>query len=589
MEIHTLTDCIDSFCQTKPDDWAYIFYSNPKNAPDRISYQQLQQQSQQLAQHIIALTNPGDRVVLLYPSGLDFIIAFYACWYAGAIAVPCQTPTNASSADKLQSIMNNCQPSIILSNQTTCQHIIKALDTRWGKIHAFMQTLCDGLQRDSLISQLNVSGQHWLNTDLINHLPEARPLRTFTSQQTALLQYTSGSTGQSKGVMLSQSNLIANIKLLESLYQKQYDSRYIVSWLPLTHDMGLIGAMLHTTFGGGCLVFISPQQFARRPWFWLKLMSRYRSEGTGAPPFGYALTAQRLKPEHFEDLDLSPWQYAMCGAEPIDANALITFQQKLAPLGFTRNIFCPSYGLAEATLLVSFQKGLKLGQADHNRHLVSCGQPLQPIKIVNPHTDQVVEDGTIGEVWITGHCVGRGYWHQTELTQYTFQAHIQGDASETRYMRTGDLGLLENGELFIVGRLKETIIIRGQNFYPAEIEPIVQNAHDALNQQGCMALCLPETNQSLVLICELNKKTPETDYADIIKAIQAALYQYNQIQADQVGLLPTSSIPRTTSGKPQRLSCKHAIIDQNIMERFPDLIWSSQLETETTPAMGLSS
>lgn len=582
MEDQTLTDCIDNSCQTQPNKWAYIFHANTKDAPHRISYQQLQQQSQQLAQQIIPLTNPGDRVILLYPSSLDFIVAFYACWYAGTIAVPCQTPLNASSADKLQAIIDNCQPTLILSNQATCQQLVKSQQTKWGKAHDFIQKLCQDLTFDDTTTQYQLAQQYWLNTDLISADPINAPLRTLNAQDIALLQYTSGSTGQAKGVMLSQQNLIANIKLLESLYQKQYQSRYVVSWLPLTHDMGLIGAMLHTTFGGGCLAFMSPQQFARRPWFWLELMSRYRSEGTGAPPLGYDLTAERLKPEHLQNIDLSNWQYAMCGAEPIHPQPLIAFQQKLAPLGFKKDVFCPSYGLAEATLLVSFNRGLTLGQKHHTNHLVNCGQPLQMVKIVDPETHQIVEEGQTGEIWITGPCVGQGYWNQPQLTKQTFHAQISGDMNHTHYLRTGDLGLLEQGQLFVMGRLKETIIIHGQNFYPAEIEPVIQSAHPALHQQSCVALCLPEKAQPLVLICELNKRTSPTDYRHIIQSIETALYQYCQIQADQIGLLPTSSIPRTTSGKPQRLACKQAMLDQSILNKFPDLVWSSTLAPGTT-------
>ena len=566
MDPQTLTDWIDTWATQRPNDDAYIFYANTKDEPNRLTYYELQRKAQALAQELKLYAQPGERAVLLYPSGLEFVIALYACWYAGVIAAPCQVPMNASGADKLTAIIDNCEPTFILSTSATQAQIARSQTTQWAQAHPLMQAFSQ--------NDINLpTNSQWLNTDALAHSTSTLTITPFTADETALLQYTSGSTGTAKGVMLTQHNLIQNIQLLEHLYQREYSSRYIVSWLPLTHDMGLIGAMLHTTHGGGCLVFTSPQQFARRPWFWLTLMSRYQSEGTGAPPFGYALCAHRLKTEHLENLGLSDWQYAMCGAEPIDPKVLRQFRNTLAPLGFHDDIFCPAYGLAEATLLVSFNQGLETGQTIQTQNLVNCGKPLQSVCIVDPETHQPVKTGEPGEIWITGPCVGQGYWNQPELTTATFHAHLTDSKDNRYYLRTGDMGVMENDALFIVGRRKESIIINGSNYYPAEIEPVIQQAHPALTQQTCIAFSASEADAPLVLLCELNKQTPDTEHRAIIQAIATALYQHSQIRATAIGLLPRSSLPRTTSGKPQRLTCKQALQTNCLRTLFPDLIW----------------
>lgn len=569
---------------------AYTFLGNGQAGTAEWSYQRLDQRSRAIAAHLQALHLSGERALLLYPPGLEYLAAFFGCLYAGVIAVPAYPPRNQRNSPRILSIAKDAGAAIALTTSTVLP-----------KIQSLLAQETDG------------DRWQWLVTDEIALHPADNwetPVGV-DPDRIAMLQYTSGSTGTPKGVMLSHRNLMHNAAVTYQVMAHSAASQFI-SWLPIYHDMGLIGGILQPLYGGFPCVLMPPAAFLQSPYRWLKAISDYRGTTSGAPNFAYELCLQKITPEQLETLDLRSWAVAFNGAEPIRSETLGRFCEKFAPCGFRAEVFYPCYGMAEATLMVTgvaqqalphyktvsksnleanhAVEGLK-DQSDR-QVLVSCGQtmPGQRVVIVHPETLQQCSPQEVGEIWVSGPSVGQGYWQRPEETAATFQASLaKGKGS---FLRTGDLGFLQDGELFVTGRLKDLIIIRGRNLYPQDIEQTVEQSHPSLRlgSGAAFAVTIGQTER-LVIAQELEfRQKPEPE--EVIGAIRQAISEHRDVQVYGVLLLKPGSIPKTSSGKIQRRACRAAFlqgklnaISQSLLALSEDRVYESALNRQSLLAL----
>ena len=548
----TLVELLKYRAATEGDRVGYIFLTDGETEEVRLSYAALDRQARAIAAQLQGFR--GQRALLLYPPSLEYICALFGCFYAGVVAVPAYPPRRNSNLLRLQSIIADAQASVILTTTPLLENIQK-------------------FATNSVIATDNLTTDFSLQT-------EAK----VTPETLAFLQYTSGSTGNPKGVMLTHENLLHNSKIIHHCFEHTPNSRCVI-WLPPYHDMGLIGGILQPFYGGFPVILMSPVHFLQKPIRWLQTISRYQATTSGAPNFAYELCLQKIKPEQLKTLDLSSWDVAFVGAEPIQAKTLENFVKTFASCGFRREAFYPCYGLAEATLFVSGGKksnppivqtvdSKKLGSNiivesknfSHAQKIISCGQVEfdYNLAIVQPESLTACSEGEIGEIWISGASVTQGYWKKTELTQHSFQAYLS--TGEGPFLRTGDLGFIKNGELFVTGRLKEVIIIRGRNYYPQDIEQTVQQSDPAL-RLGCGAAfgVEKEGEERLVIVQEVERtalKSLEVNH--VIEKIRRAVSEQHQLQVYEVVFLKPGAIPKTTSGKIKRYACRTEYLENSL-------------------------
>ena len=541
---------------------AYTFLENGEQPLNSLTYGELDLQARQLAAQLQAAGKPGERAILLYPPGLDYIVAFFACLYSGLIAVPAYPPSNGRHMPRLQAIIDDSQADLILSTRSIAD-----------AVHQFTVGTAGLLDKNWLITDKDtaVDASIWRMPDLQDWDP-------------AFLQYTSGSTGNAKGVIISHGNLMANQQLIKRRFGHSAQST-VVGWLPLYHDMGLIGNVMQPLYCGTRAVLMSPMAFLEKPIRWLQAISDYHAHTSGGPNFAYELCARKITDQDKAGLDLSHWQLAFNGAEPINPDTLDRFADSFASCGFRRRAFYPCYGLAEATLLASggdkqtgptvaafYKAGLEQGKVrpamdgeDASRCLVGCGGIdvglAQRIRIVDAETGKLCRDDQIGEIQLGGPSISLGYWQNSSATEHAF---INDQSGRNRWLRTGDLGFIEGGELFVSGRLKDLIIIRGRNYYPHDLECAVEAATDALNP-GCIAAFAlsGEGGENLVVLAELKRnRLRQGDYRAEFAAIRTRLVEECGIQADTVVLLKPGAILKTSSGKIRRSDCRQAFEQQ---------------------------
>jgi acyl-CoA synthetase (AMP-forming)/AMP-acid ligase II len=549
-----------------------------------LTYAGLDRRARAIAGVLLQLGAGGQRALLLYPPGLDFIAAFFGCLYAGVIAVPSYPPRSARALPRLLEIARDARPAVALTTA--------GLKAALGSLAAQVPEL---------------AALRLLATD---EVPAAaagswRDPRV-TGEALAFLQYTSGSTAAPKGVMVSHGNLLHNEEMIRQAYGQTAGS-VIVGWLPLYHDMGLIGNVLQPLFLGARCVLFSPVAFLQSPKRWLAAISRYRATTSGGPNFAYDLCVRRIGEADRADLDLSSWDVAFNGAEPVRAETLERFAAAFAVCGFRPRAFFPCYGLAEATLFVTGAAGsraaafdrvqLEAGEARRlagsavlgdplgrpaesdpaSRILISSGHPWlgQELAIVDPDTLNRCEEGKVGEIWVRGPSIAQGYWQRPEATAETFLGRVAGepaassDAAEIAaapFLRTGDLGFLAGGDLFVTGRLKDLIIIRGRNLYPQDVELTVERSHPML-RPGCGAAFAVEigAEERLVVVQELERTggsaaLPADAVEEIAGAVRRAVAEEHEVQVQQLVLLRAGAIPKTSSGKIQRRACRAALL-----------------------------
>jgi acyl-CoA synthetase (AMP-forming)/AMP-acid ligase II len=519
----------------------------------------------------------GERALLLYPAGLEFIPAFFGCLYAGVIAVPLPAPNMAQpqrTLPRLRTIANDAQPTLVLTTSSILSKV-EGLFTQAPELRTLRW-----LATDKVMSS---AAQDWRN-------PGA------TSKTMALLQYTSGSTAVPRGVMVSHGNLLENSAHISQAFEITSDA-VSVSWLPVFHDMGLNNGIIQPLYGGRRSVLMAPQSFLQRPVRWLQAVSHYRATISGGPNFAYEMCARKITPEQRSALDLSNWEVAYNGAEPVRADTLKRFAATFASCGFRPSFFYPCYGLAEATLIVS--GGLvkdepilcttQVAALEHNgiaeasdpqqnvRTLVGCGRAVPDTKIVIVHPESMTAcaPDEVGEIWVSSPSVTQGYWNRPEGTDLTFHAYL-ADTGEGPFLRTGDLGFLRDGELFVTSRLKDLIIIGGRNLYPHDIELTVEQSHEAVRSGCCVAFSVDVADEErLIIAAEVERRyQPERhllngesrDHLDgshpngrspadvdaVVRAIRRAVAEEHDVRVHAVVLLRAGGIPRTPSGKVQR-------------------------------------
>ena len=497
-------------------------------------------------------------VLLLLPSGLAFVEALFGCWYAGAIAVPACLPRHRRVKHRLDLLLADAGAKLAFGNDEIRARLIEdakdssALDLTWIDVAAESST-----------------------ADL-----EPRASRA----DLAVLQYTSGSTGTPRGVMITHDNLICNSAQIAEACG--HDSQTTIGgWLPLFHDMGLVG-LLQAAFTGARCVFMSPERFLMRPWLWLQMISDYRVRSSPAPNFAYDLCVERIDEEHKKNLDLSCWRNALSGAEPVRAATLDRFAGAFASCGFDRTAFFPCYGLAEATLFVtgpgqdrqitrrSADGSLVDGEATLGH--VACGRTFGDahIAIVDPQTRRRLPEQTIGEIWIAGGSCASGYWNRPDETAATFGAYLDSpEEAGIAWLRTGDLGMIAGGELFITGRLRELIIIAGRNLFPIDVEKAAEASDPAVAPLGVAAFSIDvDGTERLIVVAEVRREyaragrglAQQLDPAATRRNMRAAVAAAHDVTPFDVQLLAPGALPRTTSGKIMRGAARQAYLDKTL-------------------------
>ncbi len=548
----------------EPTKIAYRFLSEHQESS--ISYGDLELKVLTLANTIRSQAKEGDRVLLVYPPGLDYIITFYACLLARVIAVPVYPPANKELIDKIQHILTDCKPSLILSsNEITDQ--IKQL--KWIKKLSnipLIKLISPYVSQRIVHFQWDFDTITWLSTDNIPIDTSLSPENFILPKENTLafLQYTSGSTGHPKGVMVSHCNIMHNQKLIQTGFDLN-QTDIISGWLPPYHDMGLIGAIMQPMYLGSEGVYMSPLHFIKKPLRWLEMISKYKSTTSGGPNFAYSLCANKIKDSDIEHLDLSSWRVAFCGAEPINASTLKAFHDRFSKVGFNIESFLPCYGLAETTLMVSCGP-LNTIDTDNKatvNPIVDCGVMYQETYIVNPESLQKCNEGEVGEIWISSDSVAQGYWNKPELNEEVFKAKIPGHKG--MYFRTGDLGYIKNNHLFPVGRLKDLIIINGKNYFPTDIEDIITLECPQIKKGSCVVVSVPgEATEKLVIISQLTKGISEQEQKQLIKAIYHLVLSTWQIECTDIVLTTVNQLDKTTSGKLQRYKARQKYLEKQL-------------------------
>ncbi len=581
----TLVDILRNQADEKPHQTVYSYLIDGETEEASLTYGQLEKKAKAIAAYLQSVCSPQDRVLLLYPSSLDYITAFFGCLYAGVIAIPAYPPRPNRSLNRIHNILQNAQTSLALTNTETLYSLQRQLE-----------------------NTTELQSLHWIATDTINHdLGQHWREPNISEESIAFLQYTSGSTAEPKGVKIAYRNLLHNMEAIHRCFRHSPESNGVI-WLPPYHDMGLIGGILQPLYGDFPVTLMSPLMFLQNPLRWLKAISRYRATTSGGPNFAYDLCVRKFKPEQLTDLDLSSWQVAFNGAEPINHETLNKFATTFAPYGFKYSAFYPCYGMAEATLIISGGsknsavvtktvqgKALEQNQivlADinepHPHTLVSCGMGLndQKIAIANPETMVSCQPGEVGEIWVSGSSIAQGYWRQPQITKETFGAYLQ-DTKEGPFLRTGDLGFIDRGELFFTGRLKDMIVIKGRNHYPQDIEKTVEDTNSWIRPSCVASFSVNiQGEEKLIVLAEVERrywssnrsvKTASNgsssanemiDVKDLTQIIRREISKNHDLQVYTTLLLKPGSLPKTSSGKIQRHACRTEFM-ANTIEGLP--------------------
>lgn len=559
----TLVDHVRRVFLDQPDVATYRFLVDGEDEILSLTNAEFDLRVRATAAALAERVAPGERALIVCPPGLDYMVSFFACLYARVIAVPVYPPNPALLArtlPRLVAIVGDAQPAVVLAP-------------------AFITSIADEIT--ALAPPLG--DLHWLAVDQVD--PEVaedwrRP--DISRRDIAFLQYTSGSTGRPKGVMVSHGNLLHNLGSTREAMVGDYDDSHMVVWLPPYHDMGLIGGLLQPVYSGFAATMMSPLAFLKRPARWLRAVSRFGGTISGGPNFAYDLCVKKTTEKDRQGLDLSSWRMAFCGAEPIRSETVATFTQTFAPYGFRPEFFYPCYGMAEATLLVTGgelkaepvvrsldaqalmdHRAVDATAGQEARMSVGCGRAASglDVAVVDPETGSRLPDGRVGEIWVSGDSVASGYWRRPEETEQTFSARLPGD-SDKSYLRTGDLGFLDAGELFVTGRIKDVIIVAGMNHYPQDIELTVEQSNPAL-RPGCGVACAvsDDDQDRLVIVHEIDGNPASLDVAGVMSSIRAAIAEEHGLQVHEIVLIGRGTIPKTSSGKLQRSACRKAFLE----------------------------
>ncbi len=604
---------------SQSEDTAYIFLEDGENKEIILTYQELEAKAKAIALSLQQVVDPGSRALLVYPysGGLEFITAFFGCLYAGVVAVPCHPPKNRLTTLEVQTRIVSAGAEVILT-ESSLFNKLKTQLSKWG----YASLYC-------------------LNTDKINQKVDDWTPPKINADTLAFLQYTSGSTGEPKGVMITHGCLMQNQEMLKQAFGHTQDL-VGVGWLPLFHDMGLIGNVIQPIYMGAYCVMISPVSFVQKPIRWLQAISKYKATTSGAPNFAYDLLCDRITEEQAAQLDLSSWSVAFCGAEPVQTATMELFSRKFASCGFKSTAFYPCYGMAEATLMITggdkakspTLKYLDKIALEENKvvfvdksqpgttTIVSAGYPWLDGKIAIVDPDSLTEctANKIGEIWFSSSGVGQGYWQLPAKTKETFQASLNGqrlsnnlllqsplnppkratprrrqaqgnarvgdfqlsspqnwgaggatntnyqNSSQGKYLRTGDLGFVDNGELYITGRLHDVLVFWGLNHYPQHIEQTVEQCHPGLKPNCGAAFSIEVEGKARLVVAQEIERTYRQFLVmdEVVAAIRWQIFQEHFIDIYGIVLLKPGRIPKTSSGKVQRSACKAMFLDDSL-------------------------
>ncbi|HAX85447.1 MAG TPA: AMP-dependent synthetase [Cyanobacteria bacterium UBA11370] len=545
-----------------PENLAYKFLVDGKPEGPSLTYAELDGQARAIGAWLQQHTTKGERALLLYPQGLEVIAAFCGCLYSGAIAIPVPPPDGGRmkrTLPRLRSIVQDAQASVVLTT---------------GRILSLLEEVREDFPE--------FEEMKWLDTEHIDlQLADQWQDPEVNSDNLAYLQYTSGSTSTPKGVMLSYKNLMFHSAYLNKACGYEPDSA-TVTWMPYFHDYGLVEGLMQPLYNGTPCYVMSPFAFIKQPLRWLEAISHYKATHSQAPNFAYDLCVRRAKPKQLQTLDLSSWRAAGNAAEPINPKVMERFFETFEPCGFRWNTFAPAYGLAEDTLLVSttpieeppvlcvldaaaLEKNrvvpVTKPQEEGVRTLPGCGRLVCDTQVVIADPEKLTKcaPDEVGEIWVKDPSVAQGYWQRPEETKETFQAYLT--TGEGPFLRTGDLGFLKDGELFITGRIKDLIIIRGTNHYPQDIEWTVQQVHSALRPDYGAAFSIEAGGEErLVILQEVERRTQDLDYEQALADIRQAVAEEHELHAYAVALVKPGNILKTSSGKIQRRAGKASFL-----------------------------
>jgi len=556
-QARTVVDVFRGRAAAHPDRVAFSFLVDGEEQTRTGTYAELDRQARAIAARLQQVTQPGDRALLMYDAGLEYIAALAGCLYAGVVAVPVFPPDpvrTARTLPRLEAIVNDARATVLLGAAT---------DLAWA---------------GSLLGQLPGLSTLVSSDDIELSLADKWREPAIDRGTLAFLQYTSGSTGAPKGVMVRHGNLLANMDQMERTID--IDDAIACTWLPAYHDMGLIGGIFQCWYSGRHNVMLAPLAFFQHPLRWLRAIERYRATTIAAPDFAYDLCVRKTTPEERATLDLSSLRLILSGAETVRIETIDRFVETFASCGVRREMFMPCYGMAETTLRVTTSpRGVgptlrhfdaaKLAQnkaievtanatpsQTTTLAIVGCGQGIaeQEVVIVDPQTLEPLFPGQIGEIWVAGPHVTAGYWGKPAETEQVFHAHTA--CGQGPFLRTGDLGFLNGGELFISGRLKDLVIVRGRNHHPQDLEHTSEESHEALKAHGNAAFSVDVDGRERVIIVQEVARPKKFDLEQISHSIREAILSTHDVVLDGVVLVRAGSVPKTTSGKIQRHACK---------------------------------
>lgn len=574
--VHDLPSVLQRRAADRPHDVAAAFLVDGETEVVARTNAELDGEARRIASVLAAEVAPGGRAVVLHPPGLDFVSAFLACLYAKVVAVaapPPAPPRLEAGLAALSRVVEDSRPDVVLCPA--------------------------GRQAPPASTEHPPLGAvRWMaSDDRSEGDADAFDPRPVSDEDPAFLQYTSGSTTAAKATVISHGSLAANQRALSEFLHIPA-GQPVVSWLPPYHDMGLIGTVLHPLWCGAPTYLMSPRHFLERPARWLEAMSGFRAYATGAPNFGYELAVRRVPAEARESLDLSRWEVAFCGAEPVRASTVHAFVERFAPQGFRPSAFVGCYGLAEATLMVSGARAgdphflivdraaLGEGRADvvgggdpGAVTLVSCGgrHGDDSFAVVDPLSRTVVPDGVVAEVWFRGPSVAAGYWERPDETSTTFGATLADGSGP--YLRTGDLGFLREGSLYVTGRIKDVLIVRGRNVQPHDVEEVAEASHPACRPGGSAAVSWDDGDREQVVVVQETRSTDPPELAEQLRRIRAAVLERCEVLLADVYLVPPRAVLRTTSGKVRRAATRDALRSGSL----PVLASTSQCGLEAGP------
>jgi acyl-CoA synthetase (AMP-forming)/AMP-acid ligase II/acyl carrier protein len=565
----SIIDRLIAHAQQSPEATAYIILEDGESVERRILFQDLDAWVRMLAAQLSDKHLQGHRVLLVYQDTLEFIISFLACQYLGIIPVPVPFVKGSKQMARIQNIIEDAQVTAVL-----CAHF--SLDTLQRELSGFFEN----------------KEMAFISTDVTYSMIYVPIDQAPVYNRTAFIQYTSGSTAKPKGVVITSDNLLHNQQLIQSTFGCSRDS-VIFTWLPFHHDMGLIGNILHTIYVGCTCILMSPLHFVQNPRKWLRAISKYRVTHSGGPNFAYDLCVDRVPPDELPGLDLSSWKVAYNGSEPVRYETLLRFAAYFGPAGFNERAFRPCYGLAEATLLVSGCRAedapltlyvhedrmpdgmIRLAGPDdrQSRAVVSCGSIAAGMeaKIISLEHGGECEALQEGEICIAGASITDGYWNKDNSAVFY-------ERENKRFLRTGDLGFLYKDQLFVHGRYVEMLVIRGKNVYPYDIEEQVGKCHSAIESNGVAIFCINAARDQWVIAAEIKRAAvKELDSASVIGAIDNTVTGLFGVYPYEIILTSPLAIPRTTSGKLQRLKCK----EDFLQGAFPVLAAKSAMPVQT--------